>query len=209
MTIKNTLALVVSSLIMTGIVMALVSVLYPDIARGAISEFTPSSCYTAAATGTPTMVGVGGTTFATTTVACNLGLNGARTATLSTIFAASGTEAVLLTQIEYADTTSGVDCASNQDGCTWYGNNLDVYAAGAIAVATPSNSYTWTFASSTIGGITPLTSPPCFTGQLNRGDCSNKLVEIPTPTQYVRAVFTATGKPAAIRAEIIPRTNVN
>ncbi len=205
MTIKNSLFALFGLVVVAGLV-AFTLVFKPDLAKGSVTVFTPQNCYTAAATGTPVVVGVGS---ATTTLACDLGYEGAQEATLEIIYAASSSAAILVTQIEYADVTPGVNCATNQNGCTWYANNQDVFAAGAIAIATPSNSFTWTFASSTIGGVTPLSSPPCFAGQLNRGDCSNKIVSINAPTQYVRAVFSATVAPAAIRAKIVPRTPVN
>lgn len=110
----------------------------------------------------------------------------AETVTLKQYLKASSTATVLVTNFEFSD-----------DKIDWYQNNLETYAAGAIAIATP-NSYTWTFASSTIGGV--------LNG--NGTDVGAKVISVKVPTRYVRAVFTMTGANGAIWAELLPKKQI-
>ena len=168
-------------------------------------SFNTQAAATAAATTTITYMTPGAAT--TTLVYDSSQINGtnqtntsgnyysADSAILAVQLTGSSTATVLVTQLEYS--TDNID---------WYSNSMDVFAAGAIAIATPSTSYTWTFASSTIGGVTPLLAPPASVGTgANRGDRNAKIVEIKTPVRYVRAVFTMTGANGSIYATIVPK----
>ena len=141
---------------------------------------------TASATATTTLAFMTPGT-ATTTVTHDAFFEGNNTkadsVALQLMLKASSTGTVLVTNIEYSE-----------DGIDWYQNNLDTYAAGAIAVATP-NSLTWTFATSTIGGL------------LNGGagvDFGQKVIGVKTPTRYVRAVLSLTGANGGVWVKFIP-----
>lgn len=155
------------------------------IARGAVSVFSPSTCYTAAATTTLSYMTAG---TATTTVTCPLSFEGADSATLALWVQASSTSSVIVGQIEYSD--NGID---------WYQNNQDIFAAGAIAIATPSNSFTWTYASTTVGGA----------GVGASTNTGAKLVKVATPTKWVRVILSNTGTNVGVWAKLIPRQPVN
>lgn len=108
-------------------------------------------------------------------------------ADLSLYMKASSTLSILVTNVEYSE-----------DKLDWYQNNLETYAAGAIAVATP-NSYTWTFATSTIGGL------------LNGigTDVGAKIIRVKAPMRYVRAVVSLTGANAGVRAKFLPKKQIS
>ena len=100
---------------------------------------------------------------------------------------ASSTLSVLVTNIEYSN-----------DGIDWYQNNLETYAAGAIAIATP-NTYTWTFATSTIGGVLNSLGT----------DVGAKTISVRTPTRFVRAVLSMTGAGGMVRGEFVPKKQLS
>lgn len=107
--------------------------------------------------------------------------------TLKEYMKASSTATVLVTNFEFSD-----------DKIDWYQNNLETYAAGAISIATP-NSYTWTFATSTIGGV--------LNG--NGTDVGAKVISVKVPTRYVRAVLTMTGANGAVWAQMLPKKQIS
>lgn len=100
---------------------------------------------------------------------------------------ASSTATVLVTNIEYSD-----------DAIDWYQDNLSTFAAGAIAIATP-NSFTWTYASTTVGGA----------GVVATTDTGQKAILLKTPSRYIRAVLSVTGKNGAVYAEIAPTKEIS
>lgn len=112
----------------------------------------------------------------------------ADSAALEIQFTASSTSSVLITSFEYSN-----------DGIDWYFDNLVPKAStpAALAIATP-NSFTWTFASSTPGGVAG--------NLINR---VGKIINVTIPTRYVRAVFTNTGTPAGVYAAFVPQKQIS
>ena len=108
-------------------------------------------------------------------------VNGSLFFNLAIQLKASSTATVLVTKFEFSN-----------DGVDWYENNLNTYAAGAIAIVVP-NSYTWTYASTTVGGAAIGASE----------DRGTKIISVPVPTRYVRAVFSLTGASGGIWAEAL------
>lgn len=102
--------------------------------------------------------------------------NASEKAVLFTNFAASSTSSVLAIKVQYS-----------QNGIDWFDDNL---MESTNSTTTPlynlgtSNSYTWT----AIGTAT-----------------SSKTITIPTPTRYVRAVYSVTGANAAVYKVIIAK----
>lgn len=129
---------------------------------------TAEGCKTATATSTVRYMRPG---VATTTITCNiatlgLGVDSLDTAKLEMFFHSSSTATTLNWMYEYS--TDGVD---------WYRDNISqvststkVFANGAI--------YSWTFASSTKDSTGVLLAT------------STKMVDLPTPTRWVRVIFT-------------------
>lgn len=89
-------------------------------------------------------------------------------------FSASSTSATLNWRYEYS-----------QDGQNWFGDSLATSTTdttGNIVNDSPFVAHTWNFAS------TSPTLGPVGTSQIYN---QNKIVNVPTPTRYVRAVFYA------------------
>ena len=107
--------------------------------------------------------------------------------TLKEYLKASSTATVLVTNVEYSD-----------DNIDWYQNNLDTYAAGAIAIAAP-NTYTWTFATSTIGGV------------LNGDgtDVGAKVISLKVPTRFIRVVLSLTGANGGVWVQLLPKKQIS
>lgn len=123
---------------------------------------------------------------ATTTLVFDLGAGGAQAAESAVLlqqFVGSTTAAVMLTTIEYSQGTPGVACDTNQTACDWYAS---------------------TATSTTALGIQP--GGAGFVGSTTRS-----LINIVTPTKYVRAVFTipATSVNGAVYAEFVARRQSN
>lgn len=100
--------------------------------------------------------------------------------------AASSTSSVFVTNFEYS-----------QDGTSWYADSTNVFAAGAIAIATP-NSYTYTYASTTPGGGAALSN----------SNTGARAITIDVPTRYVRAVMSITGVNGAVHGRFVPLKEV-
>ncbi len=119
-------------------------------------------------------------------------------ATLALQFAATSTSSVLGWRFEYADSGS-VDCFMNPAGCDWYSDNL----VASPATSTPNinttnpNSYTWQFASST-----SMCDSTASIATNNRG-C--KLINVSTPTRYVRVVLYTSGANGTVWGKFIPK----
>lgn len=181
----NTLRARLSVLSTTLLAVALFLAFMPLQTKAASQEFAPSNCYSSAATTSLSYMTAG---TATTTVTCALGPTGTDSASLALLVNASSTSSVVVGQVEYSE-----------DGIDWYQNNQDVFAAGAIAIATPSNSFTWTYASTTVGGA-------AVGAATNAG---TKILKISTPMKWVRVVLSNTGTNIAVWAKIIPRKPIN
>jgi len=111
---------------------------------------------------------------------------------------ASSTSSVITTRFEYADgTESGTSCITTPASCAWYSGDLFM----PLGVSTTTNRITWTFASSTIGGISSAQGLPGINGTNNRNQW---LFNVPTPLRYVRAITTVTGANATVWVEIVP-----
>ena len=104
---------------------------------------------------------------------------------LKIILTASSTNTTLRARIQYSD-----------DKIDWYESNLETYAAGAIALATP-NSYSWSFASTTPNNYNSET--------LTRG---LRIVELKVPLRYVRVVLSVIDDNGAVYAELSPKKQV-
>lgn len=108
---------------------------------------------------------------------------------LAMMFRGSSTAAVLGMELEYS-----------QDGIDWYKDSL-INSLGGRSTTTNamnisgSNALSWTFASTTVGGQAMNT--------VTR-DHPRRVVMVPTPMRYVRAIFTITGANGAIWAQMIP-----
>lgn len=174
---------------------AAIFILQTNLVKGAIAVFSPNTCYTASATSTPTILTIG----ATSTLPCFVGVEGARQATLLVTYAASTS----------VNTNLQIALEYSMDGIDYFSDNLGIVATTTPGIPlTVSNSYNMKFASSSVGGQLPTFSPPCFVGQ-QKGDCMDKAINIPTPTKYIRAIFTSSGGTAAVWAQIIPRVDIN
>jgi len=106
--------------------------------------------------------------------------------TLLTQLSASSTATILNTSVEYS-----------QDGVDWYQDNYIASTTTAgnfvpLWSITVPNSFTWTFASSTLNGVA------------NTGNRVGKVVQIYAPTRYVRVVYTLTGNNGAVWGSLLP-----
>ena len=196
MTIKKTLLMGMGLVLLAGFISGLFYIVAPDKVLGAIANFQPTDCYTAAATSTPTHIASGATS---TAVSCFLGTDGARSATMELIYAASTTAAQLITVVEHS--------MNNQD---WYEDST-LYTGATTTPrigVTAAARYAVQFASSTDGTVEGA-GYVCFTGQVARGDCDRKIITIPTVARYVRVYFVTVGGAADIWARVLPRQDVN
>jgi hypothetical protein len=112
----------------------------------------------------------------------------ADTAGLLVLFTASSTNTVLNASVEYS-----------QDGIDWYRNfvvdpnQTGTSTAPVFSVGNPY-SFSWQFASSTVGG----------TAVASTSNRSTAALLIPTPFRYTRVVFTMTGTAGAVWAQLVP-----
>lgn len=108
---------------------------------------------------------------------------GINAATLLVQFTGSSTASSIQIAFEYANNDAGVDCSVTPAACDWYRDSL-YGAAGVISTTTPSvglgptNIYTLPFASTSVGGSGLLSTR------------TNRIINVQTPAQYVRAVIT-------------------
>lgn len=190
MIIKKTLAYALALLVFAGITAATIAVLYPGMIFGAQVTYA-GECYTAAATTTETRITNGG---ATSTIDCYIGDGGA-IGTLYTIFHASGTAVVLNIDFEFSN-----------DNINWFKDNFSDTATSSLGIG---NSIAWTFASDTPSQLGVGATPVCFAGAINENDCAKKAINVPTQTQYVRVIYTATGGTATIWGRLVPKVDIN
>lgn len=123
---------------------------------------------------------------------------------------ASSTLTKFRIDLEYADgTESDTNCATTPASCAWYRNTLDnTMGYGTTTNPTSLNdpSYmTWQFASSTVGGVPPSTGLNGYNGTNNR---DTRIINVSTPTRYVRAVISVTGANGGIWGWFIPKKEV-
>jgi len=166
--------------------LALVSVFALTGVASAASLYFSPGVYSSTATTTPTFIGAGLGTSTLVYDTYNQGNNYATDkATLLMQLAASSTATVLNINLEYS-----------QDGIDWYKDNINYGATttASVSLNTTAN-YSWTFASSTVGGIAVTAA---------NGATSTKALIIPTPLRFVRTVFTMTGSAGALWSSIIP-----
>lgn len=190
MTIKNALMYGLSLVVVSGMVAAMIAILFPDKLFGSQVAYT-GSCWTASATTTETRITAGA---GTSTIDCYIGDGGA-IGTLYTIFHASGTA-----------TTLNIDFEFSNDGNNWFKNSLSDTATSSLGVG---NRTSWAFASDTVSQLGLANTPVCFTGALNENDCARKAVNVPVQTQFVRVIYTATGGTAHIWGRLVPKVDIN
>lgn len=100
-------------------------------------------------------------------------------AVLGIILHATSTGTVLNWKYEYADSTANVDCSVTPLSCDWFQERLSSAVIASTTVMLQSAPvYSWTFAtSSNAGGVSGITGT------------STLMIDVPTPTRYVRVVF--------------------
>lgn len=121
-------------------------------------------------------------------------------ASLAVQFTGSSTSSVLSIAYEYTNGAPGLDCLGTPSSCDWYKDNMLVPVTATTSQSYSVNlpiSFTWTFASSSQAGAA-ITS-----------DRSMKILTVPTPARYVRAIFSLTGTNGAIWAQIVPAKQNN
>ena len=184
----------VSLLVTAFLIVGLAGGLFTGIARAAIAAFSPSTCYTAAATTTLKYMTPG---TATSTVTCELGAEGARTALITVQVNASSTLSVFKTYVE-----------ESMDGVDWYPTNVastTVYSSANSMNFISSPYFSYTFAStSTIGGSAVLLTG--VVGLQNRGQYS---FDVPIRMKFIRAYTGLTGTNAGLWLQIVPKVDIN
>lgn len=127
---------------------------------------------------------------ATSTIYADSGQNESsfQSSVLAVQVLASSTGSIFNFRLEYADETPTFNCYSTPTACDWYtdstlqtGVGVSTTTDSGINYIPTAQTYSWKYASTTEG---------CTTGSnitsVNRG-C--KLITVPTPTRYTRAVF--------------------
>lgn len=154
-------------------------------------SFFPKGVSSTTATSTPIFVAVTATTtnVAYDTFNSQAGGVSANTSATNSIslllqmIGSSSPASIMKWRYEFADDTAGFNCVDTPLACDWYSESVNTIAGTASTtqeVAT-FRDYSWSFASSTIGGI--------LGGQATSSDRALKLVSVPTPTRYVRVVI--------------------
>lgn len=134
---------------------------------------------TAAATTSPAYMGIG---TGTSTLTYNSSISGnplkPDSSALLIQFAASSTSAVLNISIQYS-----------QDGIDWYNDNISNNVATTTIPINLSvaSSYTWKAAGTATTGV---------------------IINVPTPTRYVRAVSSLTGAAGAVWEQFVPNKQI-
>lgn len=105
----------------------------------------------------------------------------------------------ILLQGNASSTTSvlNMNCEYSDDNIDWYQNEILSSTTTNPANINNPASFSFTFATSTIGGVT--ISQTRFA----------KLVECPVPLRYVRAVVSNTGSPLSVWVSIVPKKQRN
>lgn len=181
-----------AALLLAGV--AYLSGVHTLIAGAAMLVFSPTNCYTAAATSTLSYMTPG---TATTTVTCPMGNDGASTASLAIQVNASSTSSLFNVYVE-----------ESMDGQDWY-----PIGAPDTASTTPYNlslrAYsTFTFASSTIGGTPSLLgASTTYQGYEAENNRNHYLIDVPVRMKRVRAytAIPAGSTNGAVWMQIIPK----
>lgn len=126
------------------------------------------------------------------------GINGTNEAQSGSTFAAD--TATLLVQFTASSTSSKlkVSYEYSQDNVDWYADGVtNLFASSTTGVINLAilNSFTWTFASTSLGGA----------GVSATNNLSTEILAVPTPTRYVRAVISVTGANAQVWAQFVPK----
>ena len=169
--------------------------------KAAIQAFSPSNCYTAAATSTQSYMTFG---TATTTLACNMGNDGANTAVVTAVLNASSTDTIYNFYVE-----------ESMDGQDWFPVSANQSASTTEPFNLNISAYTYyKFASSTVGGAAQGASSNLLgvSGTNNRNHIS---FNVPVRMERVRvyAALASSTIPdirnGAVWMQIVPRQSVN
>ena len=172
-----------ASLIVLGIAVVLAVVTLAGIAQANPSFFIRQNNGTGTtATTSVTYMSVGTATTTAYFDALSSGSPyGADSATLLWQMTATSTNSTTDLYIEYADITSGVNCTTSPTACDWYSN--------ALASTSPANINTsnisavpfvrWRYGANTQGLVAGV---PADSRSL-------RIVDVPVPTRYARAIF--------------------
>lgn len=105
---------------------------------------------------------------------------GAKSATLNIQYTATNTASMLKWRYEFARNTSGVDCTVRPTACDWYSETVDLGGTASTTIEVRNfKEYSWLFASSSQGAA----------GVATNNNRALKTISVPTPMQYVRAIF--------------------
>ncbi len=104
-------------------------------------------------------------------------------ASLEIQFVASSTSSIFGWYYEYAQGGPGANCVNTPASCDWYADDQQVNTVGSTTPGTYAlssiNKFNFTFASSSQGAAAILST----------NNLANRIVSVPVPTRYVRAVF--------------------
>lgn len=154
-------------MVMAAIFVTALSMFY--VAKANPSFFIRAQSSTA--TSTVTSVNPTNSVFATTTLVYDTGVATAGStdrATLAVQYTGSSTLSAMNIALEYS-----------QDGIDWYGDRLSNHGTSTVAESlVQTTSYVMGFSSTTQGGALGTTGR------------TTRLIDVPTPTRYVRAIFT-------------------
>ncbi len=109
-------------------------------------------------------------------------------------FSASSTSSILNWQYEYSPGNGATDCTVVNANCDWYGDSINDdngTTTSAVRNVAPFQTYTWTFASTTVG--------TSVSGRVN------KIVSVPATARYVRVLFSVTGANGGVWAQFLPQ----
>lgn len=100
--------------------------------------------------------------------------------------------------------SNGSNCGAVPAGCDWYADTLFAQASTSPSVSlNTSRTFSWLFASSTVGGAGSSAGLLGINGTNNR---STRVWTVATPMRYVRAVISVTGaNGAVVEAAFIPK----
>lgn len=160
------------------------------IAKAAVLVFSPTNCYTAAATSTLQYMTPG---TATTTVSCDMGYDGASAAVLAIQVNASSTAAIFNIYVE-----------ESMDGQDWYPVGQGASTTNPYGLGTRAYS-TFSFASSTIGGAVAPANGVGVSGTQNRNHYE---LDVPVRMKRVRAYAGITGANAGMWMQILPKVSL-
>lgn len=188
--LKNKVALTVVSAV---VLLSLFLLITPTHAN--VGGF-PAGAKTATATTTPAVMTPG--TGTSTVTYDSYSLNGTNQPSQGVVTYTDS--ASLLVQFTASTTASKLKIAYeySQDGIDWYADGVTAYFASTttgVITVTPPNSMSWTFASTSVGGGSVLAN----------NNIATEILNVKTPTRYVRAVISDTGANAEVWAQFVPK----